>query len=295
MTLAGFPSFTFPAGTMTTIDIGPGGGLPVCQHQVTIPAGGFTSPAVCLPCCFFTAAITAEGCALGGTDGAGMLWDTGTSCADADIRTVGDTSDGDCNAVGQLCSLVGAGANTLGDVDTTRGDGLCDPPGKHLQLDIPARVFTWVDGDADPSCPDEDGTYDPGEDSAISNFTLVLSPTTASTHAAFVDENGDGCAQAGGGETATESCSNDDTLPCGTNVDCPGGTCVTAPLRGVPATGTCCTPGENFTLATAGLAFTGNGPLGDVVFETSIPNTVAACGAWPGPASCTPTTDPCLY
>jgi hypothetical protein len=68
---------------------------------------------------------------------------------------------------------------------------------------------------------------------------------------------------------------------------------VTGALRGSPAAGTCCTPGDSFTLASAGVAFTDGGTLADIVFQTSIPNTVTSCGAWPGPAICTLTLDAC--
>ncbi|HJQ82566.1 MAG TPA: hypothetical protein VKA21_00710, partial [Candidatus Binatia bacterium] len=162
-TLAAFP---FPAGVTTVIDIGTAGDG--CRHDAIVPAGGYTVPLFCIPALGFTSQVTATGCVAGGTAGMGAFWDTAAGAApDADVVRVGDTSDGACDPGGQPCTPAGAGGNTLGNVDTTRGDQTIDAPGLHARLDIPARSLTWVAADA--SCPDADGTYDAGTDTLVTD------------------------------------------------------------------------------------------------------------------------------
>lgn len=293
--VATLPAFPFPLGVSTYLDVAAAGSFPTCKHDVIIPPGGFLVPVFCIPALGFTSQVSYTGCESGSGDGKGRLWDGAAACADADVAKVGDTSDGVCNPPGQPCITApgGAGNNSLGDIDTTRGNTVCDGAGVQLQIDLPANSLTWLDADGD--CPDLDGAYDAGTDSLITQFDFILSPTTAAATAAYVEKNGDACTRAGAGPNANKVCSNDNQKPCGGDSDCPiGGTCVVGPLHGSPALGPCCVVGQTNKIAAAGIAFTGGAPLFDILFQSSIPNRVVSCGPWPGPGSCTLTTDPCL-
>jgi hypothetical protein len=298
-------AFPFPAGVMTTIDAGAADGA--CRHPAIVPGGGFDVPTFCIQGLGYTSDVFPLGCAEGTALGNGGVWDAASQCADADIFRQGDTSDGTCNLPGQPCNSCfgaepgrpectgtpGAAANTLGDIDATRGDGSCDPPGVHTQLDIPVRSLTWSDNDGTPDCPDEDGVFD-GMDQIITDFNFILSPTTAQTRAEFVDKNGDGCSFAGGGPASTRVCSNDPSLPCAFANDCVGeATCGAGTLAGVPATGPCCTVGQTSLVVATGNAFSGAGPLFDLIFMNRSPTIIQACEPPGALESCTLTTDAC--
>jgi hypothetical protein len=292
------PAFPFPAGVTEVLDLGAAAGFPNCSHAVIIPAGGFTVPVFCIPTLGFTSKVTATGCESGGADGQGTVWDAVGSCADADVSRVGDTSDPDgggpsCGTLGVGCNTSGAGNDTNGNVNTTRGNGACDAPGMHIQLDIPVNSTTW--NDVDGNCPDDDLQFDPGTDTFVSDFDFILSPTSATSNADYTDLNGDSCSVAGGGPDHTKHCSLDASRPCVSNSSCtspPAGTCVDGPLVGTPMPGPCCTVGQTATMVATGFGFTGGGPLFDITFSNSTPDTVTACGV-PTGGSCVLTTDPC--
>ena len=292
-TLAAFP---FPPGVQTTIDIGTADGT--CRHDAIVPAGGFSVPVFCIPALGYTSQVIVRHCEAGGADGNGAVWDAAAPCSDADVSRVGDTSDAstnNCGTLGTGCVTAagGAGNDTGGNIDTTRGDSVCDAAGVHTQLSIPVRSLTWQDNDAEPDCPDEDGVFDEGTDLPITDFNFILSPTTATTNSQFVDLNGDGCSKGGAGPQQLKRCSNDHAKPCGVMADCPGGTCENGSLQGSPATGPCCVVGQQTTVVASGVAFTGGGPLYDLIFANASPTTITACNAPAALGSCTLTTNAC--
>jgi hypothetical protein len=260
------PAFGVPVPVSVTLDTGLADGA--CRHDATIPAGGFTAPAICIPALNFTARITAVGCAAGGTDGKGTVWDGNAGCPDADVDKQADTHDGICDGtpIG-TCSFADVGSNTLGDIDTTRGNIFCDAAlGLVSQFDVPVQLDVWIDA---AGCPGN-GVYSAGEgDVLVSTNQLILSPTTGFSTASFADKNGDGCARAGAGPTAQ------------------------GPYQGSPATGPCCTMGQASTFVATGVVFSAGGPFYDYSFNLTLPGAVTSCSAWPGPASCTLTADAC--
>jgi hypothetical protein len=274
LTVSTLPEFPFPLGVVTILDVGPGRASAerptACFHDVIVPAGGFAVPTFCIPDLGFSSGVQVTGCALGGASGSGRLWDGFATFPDADVRKRGDTSDGVCNPGGQPCTVGpgGAGANDLGDVDTVRGDGTPDGSGVHLHLDIPARSITW--NDADASCPDADGVYDPDTDTLVSLFDFILSPTTATASAEFADENGDRCAKAGNGPTGPVT------------------------LGGAAASGPCCVVGQDSVLAAVGIAFSGGAPLYDLIFKSKTPTRVRACEPAVPLGECTLATTACV-
>jgi hypothetical protein len=290
-----FAAFPFPGGVITTVDAGAANPT-TCQHPVTIPPNGFTVPAFCIPALTYTSQVVAQGCEGGTADGQGSVWDAISPNPTPNVTRVGDSSDGVCNPAGQTCNSAGAGGNTLGDIDTTRGG----PPAVtlnrvHTQLDIPVLSTTWLD--AEGACPDEDGMFD-GTDSLITQFSFILSPTTGNTNARYADKNGDSCSlpQFSSGPLVTRVCSNDNTRPCSVAADCVSpGTCpVTGgTLTGIPPAGPCCVVGQTTTVVATGVAFTGAGPLFDILFANRIPATITACGV-PAANTCTLNTNACL-
>jgi hypothetical protein len=312
-TLAPFP---FPSGVQLKLDSAAGD--VDCRHAVGVPAGGFSVPVFCIPALGFTVSMDPLGCAAGAGQGAGALWDGDAACADADIRRVADTSDpggSACGTLGAACSTAagGAGLDTGGNIDTTRGNGVCDAAGLQARAEIPVRITVW--NPADASCPDVDGQFDPGTDVVVSQFDTILASTTASADVDFSDLNGDSCSFAGTGPDHAKHCAADPSRPCTANLqcgqcsvttsqactsaaNCPGGescvagTCVDGPLVGSPPAGPCCTTGQTTKLVGAGAAFSAGAPLYDMLYTLSMPATVTACGA-PGVPSCTVTTDVC--
>jgi hypothetical protein len=286
---ATLPTSAVPTFTLT-VDSGPPDAHPSCRHDAIVPAGGLGSAAICLSGLGFTGTIDALGCATGGTDGGGSLWDGGATCPGGNVSKVGDTSDGVCNPAGQPCNTSpgGAGANPLGDVDATRGGAPCGPAGVHTLLDIPVRHTWWADFQSE--CPDPDGVFDPGTDILVLQFDHIMSLATGTANGDFVDENGDACALAGSGPDHTKHCTLDPSRPCSTNSHCnspAAGTCVDGPLTGVPAAGPCCTVGQTMTLVASAPSFIGGPPLFDSLFDVRWPMQVIACNPWPGPATCT--------
>jgi hypothetical protein len=186
----------------------------------------------------------------------------------------------------------GAGTDARGNIATTRG-GSTLPVGRyHTRLDIPVRTHAWAP--ADSSCPDVDGTYDPGTDILITDFAFVMSLTTGPTSAAFADLNGDACRFAGSGPDHTKHCSSDLTRPCSSTTECDApGICVSGPLSGVPATGPCCTVGQQSTLVYTAAAFTGGAPIYDVLLAGRIQTAVTQCNAAPPLGTCVVASDPC--
>jgi hypothetical protein len=294
------PQFPFPSGIVTKIETDAGDAS--CKHSAVIPAGGFTVPAFCIPALGFTSEVTASGCESGNGHGAGMVWDAAAPCADADVSSVGDTSDPSTNACGTLGTGCGAmpgqaGADTAANVDTTLGNTACDAAGVGVQLAIPVHSTTWNDVDA--NCPDDDGVYDPGTDVLVSQFDFILRTTTASSNADYTDLNADSCAFAGHGPDHTKRCSLNNSRPCTSNGHCTSplpndGTCTDGPLVGVPAAGPCCQVGQTSTLVATGFGFTGGAPLYDIIFANRTPTSVTSCVAPTGGLSCTPTTNVCL-
>jgi hypothetical protein len=261
------PAFPFPSGVVTRMNAG----LPnaTCRHDVIIPSGGFSVPVFCIPALGFTSDVIVTGCTGGSADGRGVLWDAnaptaGAGCADTEVVKVGDTSAPPCATLGAGCNVNpgGAGADAVGDVDTTRGNGTCEGTARvHVMLDIPGQSITW--NDADLGCPDADGVFDPNTDTLVSQFNFILSPTTGTATASFVDKNGDACAKAGNGPTGPVS------------------------LTGTPATGPCCVTGQSTTVVAVGVAFSGGSPLYDLLFRSTTPSSVTQCNAFPGAGSCT--------
>jgi hypothetical protein len=283
------PPSAVPTFTLT-VDAAPPDAFPSCRHAVTIPAGGLGSPAICLTGLGFTGTIEALGCASGGTDGGGTLWDGGAACPQANVSKAGDTSDGVCNPPGQPCNTApgGAGDNTLGNVDASREGAPCGAGGVHALLDVPIRHTWWADFEG--GCPDADGTFDPGTDTLVLQFDQIMSLATGTANADFADQNLDTCSMAGSGPDHTKHCSLDPARPCSSNAQCSvpaAGTCVDGPLTGVPAPGPCCQVGQTMTLVASAPSFSGAPPLFDLLFDVQWPMQVIACNSWPGPASCT--------
>jgi hypothetical protein len=290
------PPFPFPSGVLTRIDAGAPDGA--CEQSAVVPAGGFTVPVFCIPALGFTSQVVSTGCAAGTGAGAGTVWGAAATCPDADVSRVGDTSDPSTNSCGTLgggcnTSPGNAGADTAGNIDTTRGDNVCDStPGVAVQLDIPVLSTTW--NDFDGNCPDDDLTYDAGTDTLVTQFNFILSPTTATSNADYTELNGDACTFAGNGPDHVKHCTGDTSRPCNTNGHCTGfGTCVDGPIVGSPATGPCCVVGQATTVVASGIAFTGGSPLFDIIFANQTPSTVSACGA-AGSDTCTVNTNACL-
>jgi hypothetical protein len=287
-------AFPFPAGVQTNINAGAADGD--CSHPATISV--FEVPPFCIVGLGFTSDVFPEGCESGTALGSGTVWDAASTNPTPNIFRFADTSDGTCNPAGQPCNTLpgSAGANTLGDIDATRG-GATGPTGVvHTQIDIPVRSLTWSDGDGTPDCPDEDGVYNSGSDNTITDFNFILSPTTGQTRAQYVDKNADSCSFAGGGPGSTRICSGNSSVPCSfTAPDCnvAGGTCGAGPLQGTAPAGPCCEVGQATTVVATGAAFSGAGPLFDLIFMNSSPTTISACNAFVADQTCTLTTDPC--
>jgi hypothetical protein len=289
---------------LTTINVGPATDAS-CEHSVTVPAGGFSVPVFCIPALGFTSQVEAVGCESGGADGSGTVWDGFAACPDADVSRVGDTTDPSTNSCGTLGTGClnpptpgSAGADTAGNIDTTRGDGVCDTaPGVATQLDIPVLSTTW--NDFDGNCPDDDGVYSPGTDTLVTQFNFILSPTSSTSNADYTDLNGDACLFAGNGPDHVKHCSLNASRPCASNGHCTNpapndGTCVDGPIVGSPAPGPCCQTGQATTVVATGIAFTGGAPLYDIIFSNQTPSSITACNPLPPSGdTCVLTTNAC--
>jgi hypothetical protein len=254
-------------------------------------------PIFCIPALNFTSQVTPLGCESGGGFGNGVLWDANSTTADADVSSVGDTSDGVCNPAGSPCNIAAGGAsnNTLGDIDTAVGNGVADPAGVQAAVAIPVDSLTWSAADA--SCPDGDGQFNDGVDTQISRFQFILRPTTATANASYVDKNGDMCSRGNGtaGPNSTRTCADNHANPCGAAADCPGSTCGFGAMQGSPPAGPCCVVGQTETLVATGIAFSGGAPLFDLIFANKSPTSVTGCDAPVAGGACTLSTDACKF
>ncbi|HJQ83218.1 MAG TPA: hypothetical protein VKA21_04020 [Candidatus Binatia bacterium] len=267
LTMGPYPPIAIAAGSTLAVDVGPADGPPSCRHEASVPAGGFSVPNFCIPVLGMTVQVLSDQCSGGTMAGVGTVWDGNACCPDADVAKLGDTTFG-CGTFGTGCTAApgGAGGDQLGYIDVDRGDLACDAGGAQTRLDIPIRLFTWVN--LAGLCPDPDGVFDPGTDEATSDIPVVLSPTTASASAGFFDPDGDSCNFAGQG-------------PAGLS-----------PITGTPAPGACCQVGDGLTLAMEGILYTGYPGFGDVLFEWTTPFTVTACNPATTPGTCS--WNPCL-
>jgi hypothetical protein len=311
------PAFPFPAGVVTTIEVGAADSA--CKHGAIVPAGGFSVPVFCIPALGFTSSVTPVGCETGAALGNGSVWDASSPAPAPNVVRVGDTTDPSTNSCGTLgggcnTSPGNAGADTAGNINTTRG-GLATSAGVHTQLDIPVNSLTW--NAADASCPDGDNTYNPGTDTLVTQFDFILSPTSGTSKASFTELNGDNCSFAGNGPVGTRTCSNDTVKVCGANSDCDSGTCTTSAdcpagalsstvgkclfacaddadgVTGIPAQGPCCVVGQSTTVVATGIAFTGGSPLFDLVFTNFTPSSITACDTPTSADTCVLTTNAC--
>lgn len=277
--------FPFPAGVQTTMDSQASDtGFPTCHHPVLVPSGGFNVPNFDIPSLNYCSQIITLGCQSGGKAGKGNLWDgNGTAASTSDVTKQGDTSDGTCDTsfTGANCTTVagGAGANTLGKVVTTHPGG--STGGIRSAIDVPVTSRTWSDSVCSPATnPGCCVTSSYGDDTVgngellVTLFDFIISPTTDSASGAFVDLNSDGCKRAGSGF----------------NTPSPDGPKV---LHGTKAAGPCCTVGQATNVVSVGVGFSGGAPLFDLGFQSTIPNTTAACGAASG-GNCVLTTNGCL-
>ena len=286
LTVANLVPFPLPAGIVAILDSGPTVvGRPECRHDVVIPPGGFVVPKFDVPFLVgpgYCTEITNLGCESGNGLGGGALWDGG---ADPDLALTnvtqrGDTSDGTCNPPGQQCDVAlgtGAGSNDLGDIDITRAPSRST--GLRSTVDIRLRARIWDDSICDPNPDHTPGccataTYDGDDvDELISEFTLTLSPTTDVAMSEFADKNGDECS------ASREQAAPDHGLQT---------------AIGAPPTGPCCVVGQRATIVAASVAFSGLEPLNDLGLQLALPMRIDTCAPFPGTATCTVTTDPCL-
>jgi hypothetical protein len=290
LTVGTLPPFPFPQGVTTVINVGPADAN--CRHPAIVPAtdghgnAGFNVPVFCIPGLGFTSVVIPTNCTdmVNAGIGNGFVWDGNAPNPDADVIKKGDTSDGTCDTtpVGTCTTAGGVGGNSLGKITSQIGDGTCDQAGVHTALNIPVESITWIDKQPlgtvscctlNPvaGCQNGNGLIDPGE-AIITDFFFILSPTTSHAVAKFEDMNGDGCSFAGSGPSGPVT------------------------LTGSPAPGPCCHVGDHTTVVAAGVAFTGGGPLYDLIFQNMSPATITACDAFDNtaPTTCTLSNDPCI-
>ncbi|HXJ35853.1 MAG TPA: hypothetical protein VMS22_17615 [Candidatus Eisenbacteria bacterium] len=239
-----------------------------CRHTLTVPADGFSANPFCVGSLTATAQLTATGCATGDGLGVGTFWDGKGTTADPNITKAADTSDGVCAPTGLVCSTAagGAGADTLGAITTTFGGGTNVPQGLHFQFEMPGVLQIWQAADA--TCPDHDGTLNPGADTVLAEIHSAFSLTTGTGRARFTDANADGCSIAGSQPN-------------------------NASIAGRPASGACCEVGRKMILVSAGAVFSGGPPYNDVLFRMTLPGTITACEPLQAPSTCTLPTDVC--
>ena len=257
LTVAIFAPFPFPAGGQIIMDTGTGDSNCVHDTVVAFP-GGFTAPSFCVPALGFTVNVAQTSCGIGLIDSDGG--------SDFTIVEQGDTSDAAC---GQ--SQSGAACTTLADssqrVDITVGDGntdVCTGNGTaNTVVSIPVFTVTWTPPAA--GCPDPDAVFNPGTDTLITQFPQILDFTTDKNTASFVDLNADGCKRGGG-----------------LGPDGPG-----------MATGQCLDlVGGTVTTGAAGTVASSGGPAGDLLFRTTLPNTIANSGPFTGATCASPPVIP---
>lgn len=274
--LGGFFPYPFPPNATLTIDTGAPDAT--CRHDVVIPAGGLDIPAFCTEPTF-TVKITANGCASGGTDGAGALWDGRAvlhgGAPQTNVSGSFDSSDGTCDVGADICN--NRDLNLLGNVDTTVGPG-GDASKVSTRFDIPAHLRIWQESSG---CPGN-GTYNPAEgDTLVTEFDFLWSLTTGVASGQFADQNGDACelpAGSAGFGPPSPQCAAGPKGPCS--------------ATGSEALGPCCLGGQSATLVAVGASFSNGFPLYDLGLVASVPFTVQSCEA-PAGGSCVVTTDTC--
>jgi hypothetical protein len=295
LTVSVLPPFPFPTGVVTTMDVGAASNN-LCDHSVTVAS--FTVPHFPIPALNYCSQVTNTGCAVatGGALGTGTLRDgNGPVGAPTNVTTVGDGRDGVCDTTVGACAG-GGPANSLGDIDTTFSASAST--GGRSALAIKQNSLTWSETDectdpgGDPAKrgsthdPDCGGTTPPvqasdgacccvtasrsGSDGIISNFNFILRPTTDTGSAAYVDKNADSCSMEGLG-------------PVGPVVGV-----------GTPPPGPCCVVGQASTVVSVGIAMSGGAPLYDLIFSSSVPNTITACSPFVT-ATCTVSTNTCEF
>lgn len=241
--LATFSEFPLPAGGSLVQDVGPGDAN--CVHETVIPfPGGFTQPAFCIPALGFTMGMVQTACGVGQIDSDGGSDFTITEAGDSSEAALCGVAQGFCPASG------GPAPDSSGRIDITTGNGLTDAcaSGGTMNLigTVPVHTTMWLDFDG--SCPDLDGTFDPGFDTAVASFDQTLDFTTDSVTAAFADLDGDGCAKSGIG-----------------------------PLGGFARTGRCLDEVSSaLTTVSAGVIFSSVAPLYDVAFAATLPGTLGS-------------------
>jgi hypothetical protein len=194
-----------------------------------------------------TTAITPGTCAGGARDG--LPCAQATQCP----PTPGSTTAGVCSTAGSGfggCNTTptGAGANTLGDIDSVKeGSSTC---GVRSAIDIPVHSTTWSDSVCSPAitpgcCPGSN--YNPGDgDLLITEFDFILSPTTNVGTGIFQDKNANVCNRAGSGYAGV-SCKDSEctgvATPCPLCTGPGDGTyeCAPADCTGAGLPCTCCT------------------------------------------------------
>jgi hypothetical protein len=239
--------FDFPAGGEIIADVSPGDAQ--CVHSAVVPfPGGFTAPAFCIPTLGFTVKVSQTACGIGQMDSNGG--------ADYTVTEIGDTSDtnGPCNLPQARCPASGPAPDNSIRVNVTVGDGTTDTCAgggtANVISSIPVFTVTWLETGS--QCPAVDGSFNPEKgDALISQFPQILDFTTDTAVTKFQDLDGDGCAKSGVG-----------------------------PLNGFPArTGTCLDlDAKTLTTVAAGTVGSTGGPLYDLAFVTSLPNTFARTG-----------------
>lgn len=264
--LGGLAESSFPLGTVAVVDVGPAADTE-CAHEIVVPPDGFAVPTFCVAG-IYSADVVPRGCPVGAGEGTGTAWDGYACCADADVSKVVDTSHPDCDPA-TTCDTdpaTGAGANSLGKIVTTRGDGVCDSVGNfHAVADIPVTGIAWQS--ASGQCPDPDDAFTPGTDTLVGQADFLLTLTTGKSTSDFVDDNEDGCSLVGLGPASAEE-------------------------TGTPSPGPCYRVGDTLTLVGTGPVLSAVDGLNDMLFRISSPLTISAINPWPGTAACTLTSDP---
>jgi hypothetical protein len=262
----GLPAFPFPAGGTIVQDVSAGD--EACVHDTVVPfPGGFDAPVFCVPSLNFTVQVEQTGCGVGVIDSDGG--------SDLTVTEIGDTSSPTlCNLPHPSCSN---GANASLQVDVTVGDGVadtCATGSANALVSVPVFTTTWLASTF--TCPDTDGTYNPGIDTLITSFPQILDFTTDTNEADWSDLDPDGCCIAGAGPGSN-------TNPCN-----PGG------AGGLTGAGSCLDvagvgiAGADVTTVASGPVGSTGSPLYDLTFTTQLPNEVSAAGAPLGATCATP-------